>query len=91
MTTVQLSIRGLPEWLVRQYLTEMGALADTNEPEASRMIANGWSVSWSSQKVQIPGSSKLGLTQFDMEFRGGADAVADAHERFMKKAQRGGG
>lgn len=89
MSEVEVSIRGLPEWLIREYLSEMGASADGDEA-APRMAAERWAASWSSRRVSIAGSS-LALTQFDMCFSGEPDAVADARERFLKKAQRGGG
>jgi hypothetical protein len=91
MTTVALSIRGLPEWLIRDYLGEMGASPDGDDA-SPRMAAEGWSVSWSSQRVQIPGSSGIGLTQFDIVFTAADAATLEAVEtRFMQKAQRGGG
>ena len=92
MTAVELSIRGLPEWLIRDYLGEMGAAPDDGDASAPRMAADGWTVSWSTQRVQILGSSGLGLTQFDMVFTAeDADALAEVETAFMKKAQRGGG
>ena len=89
MTPASLSIRGLPEWLIRDYLAEMGA-EPSPDGDAPRMVAPTWSVSWGRQMVQIAGGG-LQLTQFDMEFRGDAAAVAEASEAFLKKAQRGGG
>ncbi len=92
MTDVELSIRGLPEWLIRAYLDEMGASPEGGDAETPRMAADGWSVSWSSQRVKIPGSSGFGLTQFDMVFTAeDAAALAEVETAFMKKAQRGGG
>lgn len=90
MTTIEASIRGLPEWLISAYLEELGARHKEGDEGEPRMSADDWSVSWTSEKVEIAGGS-LRLTQFDMVFSGEAEAVAAAHERFMKKAQRGGG
>lgn len=96
-----LSIRGLPEWLIREYLEELGASA-APEPasaarddgsdggDATRMAADGWAVTWSSQRIALPGGT-LNLTQFDLVFEGDERAVAAASEAFLKKAQRGGG
>ena len=89
MTAAALSIRGLPEWLIRDYLAEMGAEAPPGG-DAPRMVALTWSVSWGRQEVQIAGGG-FQLTQFDLVFRGDAPAVAKAREAFLKKAQRGGG
>ena len=83
---LELSIRGLPEWLIREYLIEMGAAPDADD--AATMVAGGWSVSWDQQRVGIAGSA-LALTQFDLIFTG--DDLEQVFEDFMKKAQRGGG
>jgi hypothetical protein len=84
------SIRGLPEWLIREYLAELGAAPDA-DPDAPRMAAGDWRATWTSQRVRIPGSTGLGLTQFDIVFTGDDAAVEDIGRRFMAKAQRGGG
>ena len=84
------SVRGLAEWLLRDYLTELGARPDPREPAAPRMMAAGWRVSWTRDTVRMSGSA-LALTQFDLVFSGDADAVARAQAEFMRKAQRGGG
>jgi hypothetical protein len=99
LSSVELSIRGLPDWLIRVYFEEMGASAETGSTADggtdgsngdARMSADGWAVTWSSRRVAIPGGT-LGLTQFDLVFSGDAGAVEQAHEQFLKKAQRGGG
>lgn len=84
------SIRGLAEWLVRDYLTALGARPDPRAPAAPQMVGEGWRVSWTHHAVQIAGSA-LTLTQFDLVFAGEADAVARVQREFMRKAQRGGG
>lgn len=95
MSSSTLSIRGLPEWLIRVYFEEMGAAPDPTsaagaDGEATRMAAADWSVTWTSQRVALPGGT-LGLTQFDIVFDGAERAVEAASEAFLKKAQRGGG
>lgn len=87
--TIELSLRGLPEWLIREYFKEMGAQLDGGDDTATGASADGWSVSWTHQRVKIPGSRGLGLTQFDLVFVG--DSLRRVHDDFMKKAQRGGG
>lgn len=86
------SIRGLPDWLIRDYLAAMGATAD-GETDASpaAMRADRWSVTWTSQRIPIAGSASLTLTQYDLIFSGESDAVAEATRVFLAKAQRGGG
>ena len=86
--TLQLSLRGLPEWLIREYFVEMGA--NPTEGAEAAMTAAEWSVSWTHQRVEIAGGS-LKLTQFDIIFVGEPDTIQTAHDDFMKKAQRGGG
>lgn len=83
---LELSIRGLPEWLIREYLIEMGAAPDPDHEAA--MVADDWAVSWGHQKVGIAGGT-LSLTQFDLVFTG--NDLEQVFEDFMKKAQRGGG
>ena len=90
MTTIEASIRGLPEWLISAYFEELGAHHDEDDEGAPKMSTDEWSVTWSSHKVEIAGGG-LRLTQFDLVFSGEAEAVTTAHEQFMKKAQRGGG
>lgn len=89
--TIELSLRGLPEWLIREYFKELGAQLIGDGETAMGASADGWSVSWTHQRVKILGSSGIGLTQFDLVFSGEPALIEDAHDRFMKKAQRGGG
>jgi len=92
------SCRGLPEWLIRDYLEQMGARAEGEDasPTASspdgtgRMAADDWRVSWSTAKVPIAGGT-MSLTEFRLLFEGEDAACEEAFDLFMKKAQRGGG
>jgi hypothetical protein len=95
LSTSTLSIRGLPEWLIRAYFEEMGATVDPAaaagaDGEPSGMDAGDWSVTWTNQRKAIAGG-RMGLTQFDIVFKGGDDELEAVTEAFMKKAQRGGG
>ena len=49
VSRVELRIRGVPEWLLRAYLAELGAVADddTDDGEAPRMTGDGYAVTWS--------------------------------------------
>jgi len=84
------SIRGLPEWLLRDYLQKMGARPDAVDGSAARMAADDWRVSWTTRKAPVAGAS-LSLTEFAMLFEGEDAACTAAFELFMQKAQRGGG
>lgn len=88
---IELSLRGLPEWLIREYLTELGGRLVGDPEQATQVAGDGWAVSWTRQRVRIPGLSGRGLTQFDLVFNGQTDVAQKTCERFMKKAQRGGG
>ena len=85
------SIRGLPEWLIREYFVELGgAVPDKTQP-LNQIVSDRWSATWSQQKVKIKGSSGMGLTQFDIVIEGIHESPQQIMELFMKKAQRGGG
>ena len=91
MKQIRESCRGLPEWLIRDYLEQMGARPEAEaEDGASRMTADDWRVSWLSEKVPIAGGT-LSLTEFRLLFEGEDVACEAAFDLFMKKAQRGGG
>lgn len=85
--TLELSLRGLPDWLIREYFLEMGA-KPAADPDTAEMIADHWSVTWTNQRVAIAGGT-LKLTQFDLVFQG--ENLQPVQDAFMKKAQRGGG
>jgi hypothetical protein len=96
------SVRGLPDWLIRDYLADMGATAeaptrtatDPGAPEGAggeTMRAARWAVTRTSRRVAIAGSDSLTLTQHELAFSGDEEAVAEAMRVFLAKAQRGGG
>lgn len=93
MARLEIGLRGLPEWLLRAYLEELGATpADPDAPEEPRAFeAPDWSVAWTVSRATIPGGSSLGFTQFNLVFEADEDDLPGLEERFMKKAQRGGG
>ena len=89
MPVRSVSIRGLPDWLIRDYLTALGA--QPAGPAAARMRAPDWTVSWTSRRIPMPGGA-FSLTQFDIAFEAPDDAVlVRIEDAFLKKAQRGGG
>jgi|GEM_PF-88632 len=91
VTVSSVSIRGLPEWLIREYFFELGGATCENTQSLNHIVGDCWLATWSQQKVKIEGSSGMGLTQFDIVIEGAAGAVQQVMELFMKKAQRGGG
>ena len=99
MSRIELHIRGVPEWLLRAYLAELGAAADdaadddggdAGDGAAPRMIGDGYAVSWSAELVRLPGGT-LTLTQLNIRLDGDATAVAALEPVLMAKLQRGGG
>ena len=91
MTASTLSVRGISERLLRDYLHELGAQPDAQDASRAHMTANDWSVTWSRQVVAIVGSDSLKLTQFDLVLSGETDSVTQVREQLLAKAQRGGG
>ena len=95
MSRIELHIRGVPEWLLRAYLAELGAAADDDAGDdgdgaAPRMIGDGYAVSWSAELVRLPGGT-LTLTQLNIRLDGDAAAIAALEPVLMAKLQRGGG
>jgi hypothetical protein len=90
---LEIGLRGLPEWLLRAYLEEMGAAPSVGEPseEPRAFEAPDWSVAWTVSRATIPGGRSLGFTQLDLVFEADEAELPDLEARFMKKAQRGGG
>lgn len=90
MPSRSVSIRGVPEWLIRDYLVDLGA-QPADPPETAPLRAADWTVSWESQSVLMPGGA-FSLTQFDFTFESeDEDVLARVEEEFLKKTQRGGG
>ena len=99
MSRIELHIRGVPEWLLRAYLAELGAAADDaadddggddGDGAAPRMIGDGYAVSWCAELVRLPGGT-LTLTQLNIRLDGDAAAIAALEPVLMAKLQRGGG
>ena len=94
MSRVELRIRGVPEWLLRAYLAELGAVPDDGDDggdgDAARMTGDGYAVSWSAERAPLPGGT-LRLTQLNIRLDGDAAAIAALEPALMAKLQRGGG
>ena len=94
MSRIELRIRGVPVWLLRAYLAELGAVADDggddDDDAAPRMIGDGYAVSWSAELVRLPGGT-LTLTQLNIRLDGDAATIAALEPVLMAKLQRGGG
>ena len=99
----ELTLRGVPIWLLRQYLEQLGATEaappspGATDPDGvvrpdAAMAGDGWTVIWRTE--QRPIHPRLPTTMDEHYFVFTAEseeAMESLIERFMMKAQRGGG
>jgi hypothetical protein len=85
MQTIVREMRGIPYFLLKEYLQELGGqLASEN-----LIIGDGWKVRLERMEPFRIGSLVVGQTRLTMELE---DYVAeDFQERFLKKTLRAGG
>lgn len=85
MQTIVHEMRGIPYFLLKEYLQELGGrLADEN-----LIIGDGWKVSLERMEPFRLGSLSVGQTRLTMELE---ERIADDfQERFKKKTLRAGG
>lgn len=84
MQTIVREMRGIPLWLLREYLQEMGGTAIDD----GLVRAEGWSVRLTRMEPFRLGSLAVGQTQLDIEIE---DQLVDAFlEAFAKKTLRAG-
>ena len=92
MSERTVELRGLPEWLIRKYLVELGAEDTLTQSDGiASMVADSWRVEWTKRRAALPGFGGQGLTAFAMRFEGPEEVMGPLFDTFMKKAQRGGG
>ena len=99
----ELRLRGVPIWLLRQYLEQLGASAieppapgGTDPDGAVRpdgaMAGEGWTVLWRTELRRFHPRLATTMAEHDFVFTAGTEEELSALlERFMLKAQRGGG
>ena len=78
-------VRGIPLWLLREYLVELGGKAESDYAVAG----NAWRVDLIQIEDYTIGSLSVG--QVRLEFSGDADAVARIQELLEPKLVRAGG
>lgn len=85
MQTIVNEMRGIPYFLLKEYLQELGGL-----PVDENLIrGDGWSVRLERMDPFLLGSLEVGQTRLTMELE---ERVAeDFQERFFKKTLRAGG
>ena len=99
----ELTLRAVPIWLLRQYLEQLGAVdvppppPGATDPDAvvtpdGAMSGDGWTVLWRTEQrpmhPRLPTKMDEHYFVFTAETEQALDALID---RFMLKAQRGGG
>ncbi len=84
MQTIVREMRGIPLWLLREYLQEMGGTAIDD----GLVRADGWSVRLTRMEPFQLGSLAVGQTQLDIEIE--AQLVDAFLEAFAKKTLRAG-
>ncbi len=84
MQTLVREIRGIPLWLLREYLQEMGGTAITN----NFVQAAGWSVCLTRMEPFRLGSLVVGQTRLEIEIED--QLVAEFMAQFDKKTLRAG-
>ena len=85
MQTIVHEMRGIPYFLLKEYLQELGG----NLVGENIIVGDGWKVSLERMEPYCIGSIVVGQTRLTMELE---DRVADDFkERFLKKTLRAGG
>jgi len=76
---------GIPLWLLREYLEELGGEADGE----TRVIGDGWTATLSKSEPFKLGSLRISRVRLELE--GDPDAIARLKPRLEMKTIRGGG
>ena len=74
----------IPLWLLRDYLTEVGGEAESE----NRVTGDGWTAVLTKLEPRHVGSLRVG--QVKIEFEGQPDALAHMQTQFHKKTMRAG-
>ena len=84
MVTEKLIYAGIPLWLLREYLEELGGKADGE----SRVMGEGWTAEITKIEPNVVGSLRVGRVQ--LELQGDPDAIARLKPDLEKKTLRAG-
>lgn len=77
-------VRGIPLWLLREYLTELGGEVDGN----GRVIGDGWIATLIPQEPFQLGSLRVG--QLELQLEGSQEVLGELQPRLDKKTMRAG-
>jgi hypothetical protein len=89
MIVIDRDVRGMPLWLLRDYLVELGGVVTQDEPRYARVAGDGWTAVISRIEDFQIGSLKVG--QLHITVDGRADALAQLTPHLEKKLLRAGG
>jgi hypothetical protein len=78
-------VRGVPLWLLQEYVEQIGGRVDTEE----WLSGDGWRARLTQVEDFEVGSLRVG--QVKLEIQGDADSVAQAWAALQPKLMRGGG
>jgi hypothetical protein len=84
-TTIIHEMRGIPFWLLREYLEEMGGTTAVEDV----VTGDGWKVKLTRMEPFRLGSLEVGQVRLEVEVA--EDKEAEFRERFAKKTFRAGG
>ena len=84
MYTESRQIRGIPLWLLREYLEELGGMAVSE----TRVEGDGWVITLAKMEPFAIGSLRVG--QVMMEIQGEDEAIARLNPKLEKKTMRAG-
>ncbi|MBK8905595.1 MAG: DUF1952 domain-containing protein [Anaerolineaceae bacterium] len=84
MYTESRQIRGIPLWLLREYLEELGGTAVTE----TQVEGDGWTITLTKMEPFALGSLRVG--QVMMEIKGEDEAIARLNPQLEKKTMRAG-
>lgn len=77
-------VRGIPLWLLREYLEELGGQVDGN----GRVVGDGWIATLVPQEPFQLGSLRVG--QLELKIMGSREALDELQPRLDKKTMRAG-
>lgn len=84
MYTESRQIRGIPLWLLREYLEELGGTAVSE----TQVVGDGWTITLAKMEPFAIGSLRVG--QVMMEIQGEDEAIARLNPKLEKKTMRAG-
>ncbi len=85
MAVIERQVHGVPVWLMREYLVEMGGQAQGD----NRVIGNGWEAHF--ERVEDYKIGSLAIGRVRLEITGDEETLAALEPVLNLKLMRGGG